>query len=182
MFYENRDYNAVPGRGYIAFGINSSFNLPTYHQNRISSLAVLSYSMTPNDHSINLFEGPSCTLGSHKIITSKRSFGSAPMKFSSLILLGNSPWTLYTKEHFRGLRICVHPNVYYLEMQPRNSQKNYKLLSKFNIGIYANMTMFGTIGSCKIGCFSRRNANDVKLFLGRTDTEDGWGSLIYSHH
>ncbi|MPC12665.1 hypothetical protein E2C01_005369 [Portunus trituberculatus] len=34
MFYENRDYNAVPGRGYIAFGINSSFNLPTYHQNR----------------------------------------------------------------------------------------------------------------------------------------------------
>ncbi|MPC12664.1 hypothetical protein E2C01_005368 [Portunus trituberculatus] len=86
------------------------------------------------------------------------------------------------KEHFRGLRICVHPNVYYLEMQPRNSQKNYKLLSKFNIGIYANMTMFGTIGSCKIGCFSRRNANDVKLFLGRTDTEDGWGSLIYSHH
>ncbi|XP_063865398.1 uncharacterized protein LOC135103293 [Scylla paramamosain] len=190
MFYENSDYNALPGRIYYGYGEDVSFTLPLAYRNIVSSVQVITDSMTMADNFIYFFEGPSCTLQSHKMKTSEASFGSLSNKFSSILLIGKRPWTLYTEENFRGRHVCVYPNIQYFAMHHQTSYVHHheshqfgaSSSSNYSVGIYTNMTMLGfdttIIKSCKMGCFSKSNAEGGKLFLDGAVDNGGWGSLM----
>ncbi|XP_063866141.1 gamma-crystallin N-like [Scylla paramamosain] len=153
IYYEHPAYNAMPGYAVVMYGDRVSANLPEGYSNIVSSVRLVKSSHDGYKDLITLYSGTG--FAGQELITgvSRGSLDYMADQVSSLIVIGSSPWTIYSDYNYSGQQACVYPSTdYYVN---DDGEVVY-------FGLYVNMTSVGfldnSIQSVLKGCsFWSRN-------------------------
>ena len=136
-YYNNRDASAP---SYWIYGENNCKNVPDWFDNQASSLRFAGSKADWCFDSINLYYGPNFSGNrSEWFFKDKSSLGR--MRAQSLIVNGDSPWTLYQLENYQGRSVCVYPSRSVTGACQPAFYKYY----------------YAVVGSIRKGCFPRIN-------------------------
>ncbi|CAL4105042.1 unnamed protein product [Meganyctiphanes norvegica] len=147
IYYENIDFNKIPGQVFWMPGFKSCTNLPRNFQNsKFSSVRFAGSPTNINSDSWTLYDGASFTRNSLYGTQDSGDLGELDLKVSSVILTGTSPWSFYSGKGWNGRGACVFPTQYYtLE---NGERFNFRLIPR----ITAMNIPDNAVRSIKKGC------------------------------
>merc|ERR1719244_1603810 len=111
MLYENTNYNHSNWRDWsdiFSSGTYSCHDLPVTRHNQASSVR---YAGTGDlhDETLTVYHSWAYSDGEIMFIREEPYFGDYNNEGSSIIVTGESPWTLYSGPGYHGVGICVQP-------------------------------------------------------------------------
>ncbi|XP_050728585.1 uncharacterized protein LOC127004613 isoform X2 [Eriocheir sinensis] len=174
IYYENYNFNGdEPGLVYFGHGIDIVANFPGKFANRASSLSSAGSYARLNADTITLYEGTSFTgkLLSIEYYPDQPSLYDVAGKVSSFIVVGTSPWTIYTGEDYTGNYWCVYAT-------ERDTSSDGRVL---DVGMFPSIEEAGipdnSIQSVRKGCWGKRVAKAPELKVDGRQKNGAWGRL-----
>ncbi|XP_063865399.1 uncharacterized protein LOC135103294 [Scylla paramamosain] len=136
LLYQLKNYNEYIGMVYVVHGNNITKNLPSDFPTKLSSIRRVRRSSLPM---LTLYErddyaGKELTVSDNRIQLHELPHGKA----NSLIMTGDMPWTIVTKDHGKTNSACVYPDVTF----DPDTDGQVK-----NLGFYPNTESMGLSGS-----------------------------------
>merc|ERR1711970_611072 len=146
ILYENMNYNNSHHHGWtqvFASGTYSCDNLPVTRENQASSVR---YAGTGdlNDDTLTIYHSHNYGGGEVMFIREEPFLGDYNNEGSSLIITGESSWTVYEHPGYKGDAICLEP-------YPIGGDYSFGAWNVEDIGMTHNV-----ISSVQKGCFSKK--------------------------
>ncbi|KAK7083806.1 hypothetical protein SK128_010488 [Halocaridina rubra] len=152
IFYENGNYNAVGGQTLLFWSINYCSDFDPEERNMVSSLRYAGKQDSLNGETFSLYEGYFFTGQEYWSDTDNADLGDFNDRATSLMITGQSPWTIYSDNGFGGMPLCFYPDTY-IEAG----------FERIDLGYFADLAMYGfdkAVSSVAKGCFGK---NIVRL-------------------
>ncbi|CAL4167187.1 unnamed protein product [Meganyctiphanes norvegica] len=113
VLYDNANYNMHhdPFSSWSEVIINSArgcHDIPVTHHGKLSSLRFAG-SGDLHDETATMYHGYFYMGGEDLIIRDMDELGDFEREASSMIVTGETPWTVYSEEYYEGVSICLEP-------------------------------------------------------------------------
>ncbi|XP_068227212.1 uncharacterized protein [Palaemon carinicauda] len=172
IYYENSNYNiGSGGEVYFVHGVEINVNFPNQYCNMVTSMRYVGNKDIPNADTWTLFEGEYYTGMEFYGEKDAANLEYLDLQGSSLVLTGQSPWTIYSGQSYTGDSRCVYPNTDH-DVGPHGDVLDF--------GIYSTMSAVGvpdnTIRSIRKGCWSKEVASPPEVKYDYKDTQGAYGS------
>ncbi|XP_045104601.1 uncharacterized protein LOC123500045 [Portunus trituberculatus] len=131
IYYEHERFNAF-GHGFVLlkYGNKLLENFERRYRNKVSSVRLVNSYKDKSHDVITFYKGIQFTDRDLATGVDMPYLGYS-MDVSSLIVIGNSPWTIYSKYHYGGHKECVYPETdHYINGKDERIQ----------FGLYPNIT------------------------------------------
>ncbi|CAG0923943.1 unnamed protein product [Notodromas monacha] len=136
--------SSISGEVEWAWGDNHLHNFGTYLDNNVSSARFIGPGQDMTADSLSMFSGSFFRGREYFLVASEDKLFGWSFALGSLVVTGNSAWTLYEEPGFKGSSGCVYP--------PGGGTP--KMLATPDV--IGNVIGMEQIGSAKIGCHSRK--------------------------
>ncbi|XP_064083886.1 uncharacterized protein LOC135199660, partial [Macrobrachium nipponense] len=159
IYYENPNYNVESGgEVYFVHGVDLSLNFPNQYCNLVTSMRYAGNKDVPNADTWTLYEGEFFSGLEFYGESDAASLDYLDLKASSMVLTGESPWTIYSGQSYSGDSRCVYPDTDH-DIGPFGDRLDF--------GIYTTMSAVGvpdnTIRSVKKGCWASKVATPPEV-------------------